>query len=177
MTITLILGGARSGKSKLAESLAQNPKIYIATAQAFDREMKKRIADHKTRRGDDWETVEAPLNLVEAIKKSDRPDMFILVDCVTLWLSNLILAKKDWELELEGLVSVLGRLKGQAVIVSNEVGLGIVPDNALARRFRDAQGITNQTIAELADVVVLVTAGIAQELKGPQQGRIGPPLA
>ncbi len=177
MTITLILGGARSGKSKLAESLAQDPKVYIATAQAFDREMKKRIADHKARRGDTWETVEAPLKLPEAIKKHDNPDTFILVDCLTLWLSNLILAKKNWELELEELVSALGQLKGQAVIVSNEVGLGIVPDNALARRFRDAQGITNQTIAELADVVVLVTAGIAQELKGPQPGRIGPPLA
>ncbi len=176
MTITLILGGARSGKSKLAESLAHEPRIYIATAQAFDREMKKRIADHQARRSNDWETVEAPLKLAEAIKKHDRPDRFILVDCLTLWLSNLILAKKDWELELEGLVEVLGQLKGQAAIVSNEVGLGIVPDNALGRRFRDAQGITNQTIAELADVVVLVTAGIAQQLKGPQPGGIGPPL-
>ncbi len=176
MTITLILGGARSGKSKLAESLAHDPKIYIATAQAFDREMKKRIAEHQSRRGNDWKTVEAPIKLAEAIKKHDTASTFILVDCLTLWLSNLILARKDWEMELESLVSTLGKLKGQAAIVSNEVGMGIVPDNALARRFRDAQGITNQSIAEVADVVVLVTAGIAQQLKGPQPGRIGPPL-
>ncbi len=176
MSITLVLGGARSGKSRLAESLGHGHKFYVATAEAFDDEMKERIAAHKSRRGDGWETVEAPVALAVAIKELDRKDAFILVDCLTLWLSNLLLAEMNWEDELEQLVEVLGSLKGEVVLVSNEVGLGIVPDNALARRFRDAQGITNQSIAEVADVVVMMIAGIALELKGPQQDRIGPPL-
>jgi adenosylcobinamide kinase/adenosylcobinamide-phosphate guanylyltransferase len=176
MSITLVLGGARSGKSRMAENLAQSPKYYIATAEAFDDEMKNRIATHKVQRGDGWETIEAPIALAAAITKHDRPETFILVDCITLWLSNLLLADMDWEDELEQLLGVLGSLKGEVVIVSNEVGLGIVPDNALARRFRDAQGIANQSIAEVADVVVMMIAGMDLQLKGPQQGRIGPPL-
>jgi adenosylcobinamide kinase / adenosylcobinamide-phosphate guanylyltransferase len=176
MSITLVLGGARSGKSRLAESLAQDPKYYIATAEAFDDEMKSRIEAHKSQRGGSWQTVEAPIALASEIKRLDRPEAFILVDCITLWLSNLLLADMNWEDELEQLLGVLGSLQGEVVIVSNEVGLGIVPDNALARRFRDAQGIANQSIAEVADVVVMMIAGMDLQLKGPQQGRIGPPL-
>jgi adenosylcobinamide kinase / adenosylcobinamide-phosphate guanylyltransferase len=166
MSITLVLGGARSGKSSYAESLAKDPKFYIATAQAFDDEMRERIAQHQVQRGPDWVTYDAPLELVETIGHADAAGNFILIDCITLWLSNVLLAEINWESELEKLLIRLGSVRSDLAIVSNEVGLGIVPDNKLSRVFRDAQGIANQSIAEIAETVVLVTAGLPLVLKG-----------
>ncbi len=166
MSITLVIGGARSGKSSFAESLAHEPKIYLATAQAFDDEMRERIAAHQLQRGDSWTTYDAPLDLVSTLQHVDGAGHFILLDCLTLWISNLMLSEIPWEAELEQLILSLGALKGDVVLVSNEVGMGVVPDNALARAFRDAQGITNQAVAEVAETVVLMTAGLPFALKG-----------
>ncbi len=177
MSITLVLGGARSGKSSYAESLAKDPRYYIATAQAFDEEMRERIAKHQMQRGKNWTTYDAPLDLVDTIKHADQPRSFILVDCITLWLSNILMEELDWEREVENLVMELGAIKADIVIVSNEVGLGIVPDNKLSRIFRDAQGIANQAIAEIAETVVLMTAGIPLVLKGKLPERRKTPRA
>ena len=166
MTITLILGGARSGKSRLAESLARGEKHYIATAQAFDDEMRERISRHQAQRGNGWETHEEALALPSKLREVDGAGRFILVDCLTLWLSNLILADMDWEGPAAELVAVLGGVSSDVVLVSNEVGLSIVPDNALGRRFRDAQGLLNQRVAAVADRVVFVAAGLPLVLKG-----------
>ncbi|MCP1200433.1 bifunctional adenosylcobinamide kinase/adenosylcobinamide-phosphate guanylyltransferase [Notoacmeibacter sp. MSK16QG-6] len=165
--ITLVLGGARSGKSRYAEKLVtalSAPWTYIATAQAFDDEMKARIALHRSRRASDWETVEAPLRMAEALAEvpEDRP---VLVDCLTLWLSNLILGELDVQAAIEALEKALNGRSGSTVLVSNEVGLSIVPDNALGRRFRDAQGELNQRIAQRADRVVFMAAGLPMILK------------
>ena len=166
MSLTLIIGGARSGKSSFAETLAYNPKFYIATAQAFDDEMRDRIARHQQQRGEDWTTFDAPLDLVATLQHVDKRKHFVLVDCLTLWLSNILIADMDWEAELEQMVLALGAVQGDVVLVSNEVGLGVVPDNELARKFRDAQGIANQAVAEMAETVVLLTAGLPLALKG-----------
>ena len=169
---SLILGGARSGKSHFAETLIMRhaaPWLYVATAQAFDDEMAERIAGHRARRGPGWTTVEAPLDLAGALEPEGRSGRPVLVDCLTLWLSNIMLADRAIEAETDRLLAVLARrLPGAAplVLVSNEVGLGIVPDNALARRFRDAQGVLNQRVAAAADHVVLMTAGLPLVLKG-----------
>jgi len=163
MSVTLILGGARSGKSRLAESLCQAPRTYIATAQAFDDEMRERISLHQRQRGAGWDTVEAPMNLVAALESSSGT---VLVDCVTLWLSNLLLADADCLDAVDQLVAKLKTAKGNIVLVSNEVGLGIVPDNKLARAFRDIQGLANQRIAAVAETVVFVAAGLPLVLKG-----------
>jgi adenosylcobinamide kinase/adenosylcobinamide-phosphate guanylyltransferase len=167
--LTLVLGGARSGKSRHAESLitasAPPPWIYIATAQAFDAEMTERIAHHRARRGAGWQTVEAPQDLAETIDKAP-PDTAILVDCLTLWLTNRMLAEADIEADSAMLEKVLARRRGSTVLVSNEVGSGVVPDNALARRFADLQGRLNQRIAARADHVVLVVAGLPLTVKG-----------
>ncbi len=163
LSVTLILGGARSGKSRLAESLCHAPRTYIATAQAFDDEMRERISKHKIQRGVGWNTIEAPLNLVAALEKASG---IVLVDCVTLWLSNLLLAEHDCTASIDHLTDALKARVGQTVIVSNEVGLGIVPDNKLARAFRDIQGMANQRIAAVADTVVFVAAGLPLVLKG-----------
>ena len=139
MTVTLVLGGARSGKSRLAESLAHGEKHYIATAQAYDDEMRDRITRHKAQRGEGSTRVEhlaLPLKLAEV----DGNGRFILVDCLTLWLSNLMLGNQDWEGPTTALASTLAGVHAEVVLVSNEVGLGIVPDNTIGRRFRDAQG-------------------------------------
>ncbi len=228
MTITLVLGGARSGKSTFAEQQAFTPKTYIATAQAFDDEMRDRIALHQAQRGDGWRTIEEPLHLPQAL--AGVSSGFVLVDCLTLWLSNLLLADMDWEAGVDELIEVLRNspkssttvipdasvfalgangsersgtplsadaVGGQSgvpdkglpfrsakpalfrnddgrttetrhiVLVSNEVGLGIVPDTPLGRRFRDAQGITNQRVAQIADSVILMVAGIPMAAKGP----------
>ena len=140
--LTLVLGGARSGKSRFAEDLLTRlpaPWLYIATAQALDDEMQARIAHHRARRPDGWETVEVPLDLAPALDAvaQGRP---VLIDCLTLWLSNLLLAGRDVEAETDRLAATLARARGPWVVVANEVGLGIVPDNPLARRFRDAAG-------------------------------------
>jgi adenosylcobinamide kinase/adenosylcobinamide-phosphate guanylyltransferase len=165
--LTLILGGARSGKSRHAEQLIGGhapPWLYIATAEALDDEMRQRIAQHRVRRDARWATVEAPHALGEAIR--DAPaDQPLLVDCVTLWLSNRLLADADLDREVTALVATLAARSGPTFVVSNEVGLGIVPDNALARRFRDAAGNANQLIAARADRVEFIAAGLAFRLK------------
>ncbi len=166
MSITLVIGGARSGKSRFAESLAHNPKFYLATAQAFDDEMRERIAKHQIDRDAEWTTFDTPIDLVATLQHCDGPRHYILIDCLTLWLSNLMLSELDWEAELEKLILALGALRADVALVSNEVGMGVVPDNALARSFRDAQGITNQSVAEIAECVVLMTAGLPLSLKG-----------
>jgi adenosylcobinamide kinase / adenosylcobinamide-phosphate guanylyltransferase len=167
MTIILITGGARSGKSTRAEARAREfpgRPVYIATAEALDAEMRERIAQHRARRGSDWLERETPLQLVAALDETDGGGAR-LVDCLTLWLTNLMLADCDWEKEASALVEALVRQKSPVVLVTNEVGLGIVPDNALARRFRDAAGILNQMIARAAVEVEFVVAGIPMRVK------------
>ena len=166
MTVTLVLGGARSGKSRFAESLAAGEKYYIATAQALDDEMKFRIAAHKKQRGPGWKTHEAQFDLVTKLIPIDDVENFILVDCLTLWLSNLLLAEADCSEMVFDLIEHLKGAKANIVIVSNEVGLGIVPDNKLGRAFRDIQGIANQGVAAIADHVVFIAAGLPLVLKG-----------
>ena len=166
MSVTFILGGARSGKSRFAEGLAHNTKHYFATAQAFDDEMKQRIALHRKRRGDGWVTHEVPFNLVAQLKGFDAPEHFILVDCLTLWLSNLLLNEADCSELVAELINHLRVAKSNIVIVSNEVGLGVVPDNPLGRAFRDVQGIANQGVAAVAERVVFMAAGLPLVLKG-----------
>ncbi len=164
----LILGGARSGKSRLAERLAAESglkRVYVATAQAFDDEMVERVRLHQERRGQGWETHEEPLKLLTALEKVASPAHFVLVDCVTLWLTNLLLAEADVEAEVEALCDRLPALAGTVCLVSNEVGLGIVPDNALARRFRDLAGLANQRLAAVCDTVTFVAAGLPLQLK------------
>jgi len=167
MAIILITGGARSGKSTRAEArvraFAGQP-VYIATAEALDAEMRERIAKHRARRGSEWLERETPLELVAALLETDGGGAR-LVDCLTLWLSNLMHVERDWEKEAKLLVDALGRQKSPVVLVTNEVGLGIVPDNALARRFRDAAGILNQTVAHAADEVEFVVAGLPMRVK------------
>jgi len=166
--LTLVLGGARSGKSRYAESLITArapPWIYLATAQAGDDEMVQRIAAHRARRNAGWQTIEAPHDLAGALDAAGARAP-LLVDCVTLWLSNRMLAEADVDAEVARLEDALARRIGAAVLVSNEVGYGIVPDNALARRFRDAQGRLNQRLAACADRVVLVVAGLPLVVKG-----------
>ena len=161
--VTLVLGGARSGKSRYAESLiGGRPACYIATAEIRDAEMDERIRHHRERRGANWTTQEAPLDLAAALRASAQP---ALVDCLTLWLSNLMLAGRDVATEQAGLLGCLTELTSPVVLVANEVGLGIVPDNALARAFRDHAGRLNQEIAAVADRVVFVAAGLPLILK------------
>jgi adenosylcobinamide kinase / adenosylcobinamide-phosphate guanylyltransferase len=163
----LVLGGARSGKSRFAEGLAlghAGARVYIATAQPGDREMAARIAAHKDRRGPEWSTVEAPIGLVEALETA--ADGFVLIDCVTLWISNLLLGRLDIVPRVARLAEALRARPGTVVVVSNEVGLSIVPDNALARRFRDEAGLANQCLAQACDEVVFVAAGLPLRLKG-----------
>ena len=167
--VTLVLGGARSGKSAFAESLvetAEASRLYIATGQAWDDEMRERIASHQSRRGQGWETIEAPLDLAQALADHARPDRPILVDCLTLWVTNLMLGEHDIFRAFDRLAATLPGLKGPVVFVSNEVGLGIVPDNAMARAFRDHAGRLHQLIASLADEVHFVTAGLPLKMKG-----------
>lgn len=165
--LTFVLGGARSGKSAHAETLIKAhpaPWIYIATAQAYDAEMTERIGLHRARRQAGWETVDAPLDLVGALNAApaERP---VLVDCLTLWLSSHMLAGDDVEAECRRLTDVLSRPRGPWFAVSNEVGLGIVPDNALGRRFRDAAGRLNQDVAAIADTVLFMVAGLPMRVR------------
>lgn len=167
MAVILITGGARSGKSTRAEARARSfpgQPVYIATAEALDGEMEERIARHRARRRADWIECEVPLDLVPALLATDGGGAR-LVDCLTLWLSNLMHAERDWEHEVNALAATLPRLESPVVLVTNEVGLGIVPDNALARSFRDAAGIMNQTIAAAAGEVEFVVAGLPMKLK------------
>lgn len=167
MAIILITGGARSGKSVRAEARARafaGKPVYIATAEALDAEMADRIARHRARRGNEWLERETPLELVAALDETDDGGAR-LVDCLTLWLSNLLHAGRDWTSATAALADALARQRSPVVLVTNEVGLGIVPDNALARRFRDAAGIMNQTIARAADEVEFVVAGLPVRIK------------
>jgi adenosylcobinamide kinase/adenosylcobinamide-phosphate guanylyltransferase len=166
---TLVLGGARSGKSAFAERLVANAAatpVYLATATtAGDEEMRERIAHHRARRGDGWRTIEEPLALVDTLTHEDRADNAILVDCLTLWLSNLMHANKDVDAETRQLAAVLREARGNVVLVSNEVGLGLVPETPLGRAFRDAQGRLNQQIAAAVANVAFVAAGLPIWLK------------
>jgi adenosylcobinamide kinase / adenosylcobinamide-phosphate guanylyltransferase len=166
--LSLVTGGARSGKSRLAERLVTatgRPRRYIATAEAWDDEMRDRIARHRTDRGPHWTTVEAPLALPAALAAA-HPDEVVLIDCATLWLTNHLLADHDLDAESAHLVRALTTCPAPVVLVSNEVGWGIVPDNALSRRFRDAQGRLNQQIAAQATLVIVVMSGLPIVLKG-----------
>ncbi len=166
--LSLILGGARSGKSRFAEDLIANrhpSALYLATAEARDDEMRERIAAHRARRGALWTTIEEPLEIVNRLLTLDDQRQPILIDCLTLWLSNLLGAACDIGYEIERLLAVLPQMKVPIVMVANEVGLGIVPENELARRFRDHAGRLNQRIAARADRVIFMAAGLPLVLK------------
>jgi adenosylcobinamide kinase/adenosylcobinamide-phosphate guanylyltransferase len=164
----LILGGARSGKSRHAQQRIEalpGKLSYIATAQALDPEMEDRIARHREDRGDRWRTIEAPVDLPGAIRQAGAVGDAVLIDCLTLWLSNLILGGHDVSVAASSLLDALTDCPIPAALVANEVGLGIVPDNALARRFRDEAGRLNQCVAAACDEVVFVAAGLPLRLK------------
>lgn len=164
--IELVIGGARSGKSGYAErqALATGLRVvYLATAQALDAEMAERIAHHRARRPAGWCSVEEPVALADALARAAAPGTCVLVDCLTLWLSNVLLAGR--EDEIDRFLAALPALPGRILLVSNEVGSGIVPENSLARRFRDEQGRLNQRVAALAERVTLVVAGLPLLLK------------
>ncbi len=166
--LTFVLGGAASGKSAFAENLCFQsgmPRAYVATAQAFDDEMRAKIAAHRSQRGADWDTIEAPLDLAPVLRVR-RPDEVVLLDCATLWLSNILLAEREPEVETDALLVALRACPAQVIVVSNEVGQGIVPNHALGRAFRAAQGRLNQRLAAQAGLVVQVIAGMPQVLKG-----------
>jgi adenosylcobinamide kinase/adenosylcobinamide-phosphate guanylyltransferase len=165
--VTLVLGGARSGKSAYAEGLVAESglvPVYLATATSGDDEMSERVRAHRERRGDAWTTIEEPLDLAQALSHHSASDKAILVDCLTLWLSNLMTLSRDIDAETERLVSVLPSLPSPVVFVTNEVGLGIVPANDLARAFRDHAGKLHQSVARAADRVVLMVAGLPMSL-------------
>jgi adenosylcobinamide kinase/adenosylcobinamide-phosphate guanylyltransferase len=171
--VTLVLGGARSGKSTHAEKLvtgtlfgaAPRPAVYIATAQPGDLEMATRILAHRSRRGAHWTTIEEPYSLAEALAGAQPRGEPVLVDCLTLWLSNLMMTGADIDEATDELLEVLDGCKGPTVFVSNEVGLGVVPDTPLGRAFRDAQGRLNMRLADRADRVILMTAGLPLTMK------------
>jgi adenosylcobinamide kinase / adenosylcobinamide-phosphate guanylyltransferase len=167
--VTLVLGGARSGKSRYAErtiEAAAGAGLYLATAEVADAEMAARVAAHRARRGPGWwSTIEEPLEIARVIEAEARPDRPILVDCLTLWLSNLMQAGRDIDAETERLLSALAVARGPVVLVANEVGLGIVPETPLGRAFRDHAGRLNQRVAAAAERVVFVAAGLSMPLK------------
>lgn len=165
----LVLGGARSGKSRHAQTLAETAggdRVFIATAQAYDAEMDARIAQHQADRDGSWRTVEAPIDLPGAVREHGDAGRVLLVDCLTLWLSNLLLGDADLDAAGDALVKAVTAVPGTVILVSNEVGFGIVPDNALARRFRDAAGRLNQRMAGACDATDLVVAGIPLRIRG-----------
>lgn len=166
--LTLVLGGAASGKSDFAENLvlrADLAPVYIATAQVFDDEMAVKVSRHRDMRSERWTTIEEPLNVVGALEQC-ADDQAVLIDCATLWLTNVILGDRDIAADMADLLDALRDCRAPVVIVSNEVGQGIVPDNALSRSFRNAQGTLNQAIAAEAELVVAVMAGLPLALKG-----------
>jgi adenosylcobinamide kinase/adenosylcobinamide-phosphate guanylyltransferase len=166
--VTLVLGGARSGKSAFAEGLVAGHRrgcVYLATAEIHDEEMRERVRLHRARRDAQWRTAEAPLDLSGALVAETAQGAAVLVDCLTLWLSNLMHAARDPEAETGALLKALGQVGGPIVFVANEVGLGIVPDNKLAREFRDCAGRMNQRIAAEADAVFFIAAGLPMKLK------------
>jgi len=166
--VVLITGGVRSGKSRRAEERVQafpGRPIHIATAEAGDDEMRERVALHQERRGPHWISHEEPLDLAPILVETDGQGAR-LVDCLTLWLSNLLHSDRDWKQELATLTGVLSRQRSPVVLVTNEVGLGIVPDNALAREFRDAAGVMNSAVAAVSDEVEFIVSGLIMKLKG-----------
>lgn len=168
--VDFVLGGARSGKTGVALSRAEasgRMPVMVATAQPFDDEMAARIAAHRAERGPHWGLVEEPLDLPARLAAEAAAERILVVDCLTVWLGNVMFAERDAEAEIAALVEGLGRLGGPIVLVSNEVGLGIVPENALARRFRDFQGRLNRLVAAAADRVTLVVAGLEVAVKAP----------
>ena len=181
--IQFILGGARSGKSQFAEDLAIklfNNKdadgaqlVYLATAEVFDEEMRLRIDQHKARRDSKWKLYEAPINLPSIIQKVDSSNSIILVDCISVWITNLLINGLNAHDYRKVLIQKLSMLKGQIILVSSETGLGIVPDNILSRQFRDANGLTNQSIARVADSVFFLVAGIPQKIKASNHNSSG----
>lgn len=178
MSIHLILGGARSGKSAYAEQLAiasNLPVTYIATAQVYDDEFRQRVMHHQARRPPYWSLVEAPFNLAKTLLEHDAPDTCLIVDCLTLWLAQCICPDCDkpaqenlWQIEKQALLNALPRLQAHVFLVSNEVGMGIVPLGEINRQFQDEQGRLNQDVAKLADKVTFVAAGLPLQLKGKQ---------
>ena len=164
----LVLGGARSGKSRFAEErvLASGlSPFYLATGRALDDEMRERIDKHRERRGKAWETVEEPLALADAVLQTALPGRILLVDCLTLWVTNLMMAEADVLRECDSLIAALDSIGAPIVFVSNEVGLGIVPENAMARQFRDLAGIVNQRIARRCEAVWFIASGLPLKLK------------
>ena len=164
----LVLGGARSGKSAYAQGLAEAhgpDRLYLATAAAGDEEMAARIARHQADRGQGWTTLEEPLEIATALLMHTQAGRVVVVDCLTLWLSNLMLAGRDPGPSLTALADAMRRLTGPAILVSNEVGMGIVPDSKLGREFRDWQGRANRDIGAACDVVIFVAAGFPLQLK------------
>ena len=169
-----VLGGARSGKTSYAERLAMrlgSRPCYLATAEALDGEMRERVATHQRQRHGRFETIEEPLALSAALERASMRHDVILVDCITLWMSNLLGASRDVAGAVDDLVRTLARLEGiRVILVSNEVGLGIVPDNPLARSFRDLSGSAHQRLAESCAEVYFIVAGLPLTLKGPAAG-------
>jgi len=174
----LVLGGARSGKTAFAESLAMrsgSKPVYLATAEALDAEMRERVASHQRGRGERFATIEEPLALSDALLVAAREHDVILVDCLTLWITNLLIANQDVAMAVSELGATLVQLKtARVIMVSNEVGLGIVPDNAMARTFRDLAGSAHQRLAEVCDDVYFVVAGLPMTLKGEAAGAAEP---
>lgn len=165
----LVLGGARSGKSAFAEKLVNASALdmhYVATGRAWDGEMQARISEHRDRRGPDWQTHEEPLDLAACLKAIDAPDRIILIDCLTLWVTNLMMEERDMVAEFETLAAYLPQAKARLVFVSNEVGLGIVPENRMGRDFRDHAGRLHQIIAEISADVYFIAAGLPLKMKG-----------
>jgi adenosylcobinamide kinase/adenosylcobinamide-phosphate guanylyltransferase len=170
MPVTLILGGARSGKSRRAEAIAtelSETPIYVATAPLIDNdhEWLERIERHRQERADHWQLIEEELKLTAVLQAADGPESVVLIDCLTLWISNLIFGGRDIEQEVERLCELLPKLAGNVILVANEVGMGVVPESPEGRLFRDAQGRLNQRIAALADRVEFIAAGLPICLK------------
>lgn len=166
--LSFVLGGAASGKSAFAETLVVQtgaPRVYLATSEIYDDEMRQKVKAHLAQRGEGWRTIEAPMDLAPALASVSKNEV-LLLDCATMWLTNQMMAEADLEAETEGLIQQITACAGRVVVVSNEVGMGIVPDNALARRFRNAQGKLNQRLASEADLAVFVIAGLPTVLKG-----------
>lgn len=166
-SLTFVLGGAASGKSRIAENIIVNSglnPVYLATARVWDSEVQDKVDQHRARRGPEWTTINAPVDLATPLDLAS-PDQAVLLDCATMWLTNMMLDEHDLDAEQTALRAALTRCRAPAVVVSNEVGQGIVPENALARRFREAQGRLNIALAEQADHVVHVVAGLPRSLK------------
>lgn len=170
-TISFVLGGARSGKSAFAETLALSAAtpdktlFYVATAEIFDAEMQQRVDLHRQRRGTEWQLIDAPVNLTDSLTRHDAQDAVFLVDCLSVWTTNLLIGEHDIPAARQTLIDHITKCEATIIFVASETGLGIVPDNALSRQFRDVSGLLNQRVASVATEVFFVTAGIANKIK------------